>query len=101
MPQIIQVHRFEENKVRNEQSEFLKEVDLTVSETRFKYKKMFGTDTEKKNGTWQDPCRGDSGGPLMYQDPGSGRWVIIGNCWISKNTIRDGGSTASIRGFSK
>ena len=66
------------NKVRNEQSEFLKEVDLTVSQTRFKHKKMFGTLMEKKNGTYQDPCAGDSGGPLMYQVPGSGRWVIIG-----------------------
>ena len=35
----------------------------------------------------QDPCAGDSGGPLMYQDPDSGRWVIIG--WLKFHFIKN------------
>ena len=35
----------------------------------------------------QDPCAGDSGGPLMYQDPDSGRWVIIG--WLEFHFIKN------------
>ena len=98
---MIQVHRYKVEKYTQTPSNVLKRVNLRVSQTRFKHKLMFGTVMEKKNGTYQDPCAGDSGGPLMYHHPGSGRWVIIGNSWISKNTVRDGGSTASIRGFSK
>ena len=61
-----------------QQSKFLKRVNLRVSNTTYKHSKMFGTKVEYKRGEWQDPCAGDSGGPLMYQDPDSGRWVIIG-----------------------
>ena len=60
------------------QSKFLKRVNLRVSNTTYKHIKMFGTVVEFKRGEWQDPCAGDSGGPLMYQDPDSGRWIIIG-----------------------
>ena len=60
------------------QSPELKRVDLTVSTHKFKHYKMFGTLTEKKDGDYQDPCSGDSGGPLMYQMKNSRRWVIIG-----------------------
>ena len=59
-------------------SPFLKRVDLRVSNTTYNASKMFGTVVEYKRGEWQDPCAGDSGGPLMYQDPDSGRWIIIG-----------------------
>ena len=60
------------------QSPYLKRVDLMVSRHKFEHYKMFGTLTEKRGGEWQEPCAGDSGGPLMHQDENSGRWVIIG-----------------------
>ena len=60
------------------QSAMLKRVDLTVSTHKFKHYKMFGTLTEKKDGDYQDPCSGDSGGPLMYQMKNSRQWMIIG-----------------------
>ena len=43
---------------------------------------MFGTELEFKRGEYQDPCSGDSGGPLMHLTPDSDsrRWVIIG--WL-------------------
>ena len=43
---------------------------------------MFGTELEFKRGEHQDPCSGDSGGPLMHLTPDSDsrRWVIIG--WL-------------------
>merc|ERR1712215_465553 len=44
-----------------------------------------------------DPCSGDSGGPLMYKDPKTGRYVIIGtvqgggyNCGTDKTQTVDG-----------
>ena len=61
-----------------EQSKMLKRVDLRVSMKTYKHFKMLGTETRQKNGVYQDPCAGDSGGPLMYQDRSSGRWVLIG-----------------------
>ena len=82
--QIIQVDRFttdnKQDRWTRQQSKLLKRVNLRVSDTKFKQRKMFGTEVEFKRGEWQDPCAGDSGGPLMYQTPGSGRWVIIG--WL-------------------
>ena len=61
-----------------QQSKFLKRVNLRVSNTKYKAYKMFGTKVEFKRGEWQSACPGDSGGPLMYQTPGSDRWVLIG-----------------------
>jgi len=61
-----------------QQSKFLKRVNLSVSKTKYSNDKMLGTKVEFDNGEWQDPCAGDGGGPLMYQDPDSDRWVIIG-----------------------
>ena len=61
-----------------EQSTKLKRVDLRVSMKTYKHFKMLGTETRQKNGVYQDPCSGDSGGPLMYQDRSSGRWMLIG-----------------------
>ena len=69
------------------QSPELKRVDLTVSTHKFKHYKMFGTLTEKKDGDYQDPCSGDSGGPLMYQMKNSRRWVIIGQFRLYWNDI--------------
>ena len=61
------------------QSETLQKVELTVSAHPYKHSKMFGTLVEGK----KDPCSGDSGGPLMYKDEESGRWVIIGLFWLN------------------
>ena len=57
-------------------SDQLKRVTLRVSNTSYKHTKMFGTEVQWKDGVPQDPCAGDSGGPLMYQS--SDRWVLIG-----------------------
>merc|ERR1719394_51498 len=59
------------------QSPHLRSVDLTISHTRFAHFKMFGTAVGPAHSP-KDPCSGDSGGPLMYKDPASNRWVIVG-----------------------
>jgi hypothetical protein len=56
----------------------LKQVKLKVSRMRYKHRAMFGTLLRKKQGIYQDPCTGDSGGPLMYRDEASKKWIIIG-----------------------
>ena len=62
------------------QSRELHYVDLTVSSTKFKTPKMFGTITTKYNGMWNDACAGDSGGPLMIPDKDwEHRFVLIGS----------------------
>ena len=61
-----------------EQSTKLKRVDLRVSMKTYKHFKMLGTETKEISRVYQDPCAGDSGGPLMYQDRSSGRWMLIG-----------------------
>lgn len=55
------------------QSPFLRKAKLRISNKRYNLYKMFGTKLETA-----DPCSGDSGGPLMYRDKISGRYVIIG-----------------------
>ena len=62
-------------KETGQQSDELLKADLIVSDHKYKHHKMFGTlvGEDKK-----DPCSGDSGGPLMYRDKESGRWVAIG-----------------------
>ena len=61
------------------QSPVLRRVDLRVSMKKYKHFKMFGTELKKdKNGVFEDPCAGDSGGPLMYRDRSSHRWTLIG-----------------------
>ena len=64
------------------QTNLLKRVDLTVNKDPAgdEYQWLF-TNVEFKDGEYQDPCSGDSGGPLMYEIPqsdGSAKWVIIG-----------------------
>ena len=62
-----------------EQSTKLKRVDLRVSMKTYQHFKMLGTETREIKGVYQDPCVGDSGGPLMYHDKSSGRWILIGH----------------------
>ena len=75
------------------QSPMLKRVNLKVSTKSFKHTKMLGTLVEKKNGVYQDPCAGDSGGPLMYQDQSSRQWILIGqsetvHCIVEKSNFQ-------------
>jgi len=52
---------------------------------------MFGTLVEKRAGEYQEPCAGDSGGPLMYKTDGpKGRWVVIGTVKGGGFDCRDG-----------
>ena len=61
------------------QSPVLKKVDLRVSMKNYNHFKMFGTELRiDRSGVFQDPCAGDSGGPLMYLDRRSYRWTLIG-----------------------
>jgi len=59
-------------------SNVLKVVDLRVSRKKYKHKKIFGTILYKKQNLYQDPCAGDSGGPLMYYKKRSNQYVLIG-----------------------
>jgi len=73
------------------QSNLLKQVNLKVSNSTFEHEKMFGTLVEKRAGEYQEPCAGDSGGPLMYKTDGpKGRWVVIGTVKGGGFDCRDG-----------
>jgi len=63
---------------KSSQSRFLKEVDLTVSDVSHRNKNHFYTDIVKVNGKLEDPCGGDSGGPLMHKNYINNQWTIIG-----------------------
>lgn len=73
------------------QATLLKRVNLTVykdppeSEEQWLFTKV-----ELKDGEYQDPCAGDSGGPLMYKTPQSDKWVIIGTVQGGGFDCRDG-----------
>ena len=72
------------------QSKCLRFVDLRVSTKEWNNTKMFLTELNSNSmGEFKDPCSGDSGGPLMYQEPSSGRWIIIGQLNYLKLVTRN------------
>jgi len=73
------------------QSPVLKAVELTVSPKEYRHKKMFGTELSKKDNVYQDPCSGDSGGPLMYYNQTTSRYVLIGTVQGEGYNCRTGG----------
>merc|ERR1712142_197477 len=64
--------------VSEKQSPKLKVVDLKVNPARYDRKYMFGTFLKKEKGKYEDPCAGDSGGPLMYLNSKTKRYELIG-----------------------
>jgi len=64
--------------ISESQSRYLKSVELTVSPIKFRNELMFGTNLEMKHGVFQDPCSGDSGGPLMFYNETTSKYVLIG-----------------------
>ena len=61
------------------QSPVLRKVNLKVSTKNYEHFKMLGAkNTKDKNGVFQATCGGDSGGPLMYLEKSSQRWILIG-----------------------
>jgi len=70
--------RTDKPTVNIRQSPTLQKVELTVSPKKYRHTKMFGTILSEKEHEYQDPCSGDSGGPLMYQNKVSARYVLIG-----------------------
>jgi len=66
-------------QVSPHQSPVLMAVNLTVDDKKYKHYNFFGTRLEKNlRGVYKDPCRGDSGGPLMYLSPDTNRYVLVG-----------------------
>jgi len=62
------------------QSKDLKHIRLTVSDANVG-KNFLATKSPIVGGKPMDPCGGDSGGPLMHEDPTTKRWTIIGTVW--------------------
>jgi len=67
--------------ISTDQSPVLKAVELRVSRRKYQHKYLFGTEVIKKDGKYQDPCSGDSGGPLMYFNRTTSRFVLIGTVY--------------------
>merc|ERR1712212_629816 len=62
----------------NPNSDVLRSVELTIATSLPLLPKMFTTFTEKNiYGDYMDPCAGDSGGPLMWQNK-DGKFVALG-----------------------
>ena len=94
------------------QSPMLKRVNLMVSMRNFNRQTIIGTELrQNSNGDFEDPCAGDSGGPLMYEDTSSQRWTLIGQInfialliqllrnWFFKVTFFSNFRNRSWRGF--
>jgi len=72
------------------QSPHLKYVPLKVNPRKFSHRFMFGTKVSKKDDVYQDPCSGDSGGPLMYLNKSTNKYVLIGTVQGGGFDCRDG-----------
>ena len=70
--------RYSSEKDKAGQSKCLRVAAIKVSARESDNSNMFTTELEEKQGVYKDPCHGDSGAPLMYQDPPSSRWIVLG-----------------------
>jgi len=91
--------RYASPDISKSQSTFLRAVSLPVSSKKYKHFNFFGTKTVKIGGIYQDPCSGDSGGPLMYLDPSTQSYMLIGTVQGSGYDCRSG-ETIEVEGSS-
>ena len=68
-----------------------------MSNKKYKHKAMFGTELHQLDQIYQDPCSGDSGGPLMHFNNITGRWSLIGTVQGSGYNCKTG-SVGSFEG---